>query len=99
MVQDPGAPVRAGGLRPLNSPRPVVVETRAGPDGEPEPVALVEGGRRTRGERVVETWLVEDEWWREAPIARRYYVVELVGGGLRTVYRDLAARGWFAQAS
>lgn len=93
MVADSGAAGGVAGLRPLNAPRPVVVE--AGPDGAPR--MLVEHGRRRPVAAVRDRWLVEEEWWRE-PIGRAYWAVELADGGVRTLYTDIFSGAWYAQA-
>jgi hypothetical protein len=48
-------------------------------------------------EAVRESWLVEDRWWSERPLRRRYW--ELVGerGRNLVVFHDLCAGGWFTQ--
>lgn len=98
MVEDPGAPACPDPLRPLNRPRAVEVLTGRGRDGEPEPEVLVERGRRYRVERVEDVWSVEDEWWRDRSIRRRYYRLLLAGGVVRVVYHDLTTGVWCAQA-
>ena len=65
-------------------------------------VATGEGGRPlsvdTRAvEAVRESWLVEDRWWTEAPLRRRYWEVVTADGRDLVVYRDLEGGGWFAQ--
>jgi len=47
-------------------------------------------------EAVLETWQIDDEWWRE-PISRRYVEVVLEGGGHVVLYEDLLTRNWFMQ--
>jgi len=48
-------------------------------------------------EAVRESWLVEDRWWSERPLRRRYW--ELVTGDGRNlvVFHDLESGRWFAQ--
>jgi hypothetical protein len=52
-------------------------------------------------ESLRESWLVEDRWWTDAPLRRRYW--ELVGARGRNVvvFHDLSggAGGWFVQGS
>ncbi|HEU5430127.1 MAG TPA: hypothetical protein VFU81_00605 [Thermomicrobiales bacterium] len=72
--------------------------TRPGPNGEPEPAAVVERGRRAQVERIEERWRVEDEWWRERPISRRYYRLVLAGGRILTVFHDQSDDAWHAQS-
>jgi hypothetical protein len=48
-------------------------------------------------EHVRETWLVEDRWWTDRPLRRRYW--ELVGARGRNlvVYHDLVSGSWLRQ--
>lgn len=77
------------GPRRLAVPRRVAVD--AGEDGRP----LEVGGRAV--DAVREAWLVEDRWWTDRPLRRRYFELVLEGGANAVVYRDLIAGGWFAQ--
>jgi hypothetical protein len=45
-----------------------------------------------------ESWLVEDRWWTEAPLRRRYW--ELLGSRGRNVvvFHDLVGDRWFVQS-
>lgn len=55
----------AGRLRPLNRPRPLSVET-----GEDvRPIALHLSGHCCSVEAVLETWRIDDEWWRERTVS------------------------------
>jgi hypothetical protein len=87
---------RAGGvggehanrLRALNVPEPAVV--RLDVAGRPATVA----GKTI--EVIVETWRVDDEWWR-APIVRRYHEVVVEGGGRMILFEDVMTSEWFVQ--
>jgi hypothetical protein len=46
-----------------------------------------------------ESWLVEDRWWTERPLARRYHELVSVQGRRLVVFNDLQAGGWFTQAA
>ena len=78
-----------GSIRRLATPR--AVRVRADGDGRPGAV----GGRAV--EAVRESWLVEDRWWSEEPLRRRYWEVVTADGRDLVVYRDLERGGWFAQ--
>jgi hypothetical protein len=67
------------------------MRVRTGEGGRPEAV----GDRAV--EAVRESWLVEDRWWTDAPLRRRYWEVVTADGRDLVVYRDLEAGGWFAQ--
>jgi hypothetical protein len=54
------------------------------------------------GERIEalrESWLVEDRWWTDAPLRRRYWELVSVRGRNLTVFHDLRIDGWFTQGS
>ena len=76
-------------MKRLATPRPVRVRTGEG--GRPEAV----GGRAV--EAVRESWLVEDRWWTDAPLRRRYWEVVTRDGRSTVVFRDLDAGTWFSQ--
>jgi len=90
----PGRPaLTASRVRPLNRPRPLRVE--AGDDGRPAAVWL--SGRRRAVEAVLDTWRIDDEWWRERPVSRVYYSLLLEEGQTVTVYCDLVSGRWAKQ--
>ena len=73
----------------LASPRPASVQT--GRDGLPERV----GGVAV--EAVLEDWLVEDRWWSDRPVRRRYVELVLDDGRCALVFRDLVSGRWLTQ--
>ena len=77
------------GPRQLALPRRARV--RAGAGGRP----LAVDGRHV--EAVRESWLVEDRWWTERPLRRRYWEVVTACGRDVVVFHDLVGGGWFAQ--
>ncbi len=77
------------GPKRLAAPRPV--EVTAGERGIPVQV----GGRPV--EAMVEDWLVEDRWWDERPVRRRYFELVLAGGRNVVVFRDLISSRWLFQ--
>ena len=46
---------------------------------------------------VRETWLLEDRWWGEQPLCRRYWELLMASGRNAVVFCELPARRWFAQ--
>lgn len=70
---------------------PQRVRVQAAADGRP----LSVGGRAV--ESVRESWLIEDRWWTEAPLRRRYWEVVTTCGRDLVVFRDLLAGTWYAQ--
>ena len=102
MVTDTGATGGPGRVRPfdiaqgrpLNRPRPLRVEA----DAEGRPIAVYLSGQRYAVESVLETWRIDDEWWRERTVSRAYYELALEDGRVVTVYCDLASTCWFVQS-
>lgn len=92
MSDDTSGPSR---LRPLNRPRPLRVEA----DEKGRSVAVHISGRRCAVEAVLETWRIDDEWWRQRPVSRLYWRVLLEDGRTVTVYRDLVSGRWARQNS
>ena len=84
-----GATPSSRGPRRLAPPK--AVRVRADHSGRPQQI----GGRAI--EAVRESWLVEDRWWTEAPLRRRYWEVVTADGRDLVVFRDLEAGRWFAQ--
>jgi hypothetical protein len=75
--------------RRLAEPRPVRVRAAVG--GRPEVI-----DERTV-ESVRESWLVEDRWWTDVPLRRRYWEVVTTCGRDLVVFRDLERGRWYAQ--
>ena len=78
------------GPRRLAVPRRVAVN--AAEDGRP----LVIDAREI--DAVRESWLIEDRWWTEKPLRRRYWEVVTTRGELLVVFRELdRVGGWYRQ--
>jgi hypothetical protein len=102
MVAPARAPLRTDRLRAVNEPRPVAVELDANGvptkawrskdngGGQEETAAVVEA--------VLETWRIDDEWWRKL-ISRRYFAVMLEGGSRVVLFEDLVTHEWFMQTA
>ncbi len=76
--------------RALNLPRAARVHAHGGAPSE------VNG---ERVEAVRESWLVEDRWWTEQPLRRRYWELVSARGRNLIVFHDLCSGGWFTQGS
>ncbi len=77
---------------PLNPPRPVQVTV----DEQGMPVNVARGSRPVGVAAIVDTWRIDDEWWRDE-ISRLYYRLALADETTITVYEDLVHGGWYAQ--
>ena len=82
-------PVASRGPRRLAKPKPVRVKADA--TGRPQTI----GNREV--DAVRESWLVEDRWWTDAPLKRRYWEVVTGDGRDLVVFRDLLEGRWYAQ--
>jgi len=77
------------GLKRLSMPRAVAVAV--GRRGVPADVGSV------AVDAVTEEWVVEDRWWTDEPLRRRYFELVLVDGRNVVVFRDASGGGWWAQ--
>jgi hypothetical protein len=79
----------------MTGPRRLAVPQRArvATDADGQPCAV--DGYAVDGIR--ETWLLEDRWWTEEPLRRRYWEVVTTSGSDRVVFHDLIAGGWWRQ--
>lgn len=87
-ISDPGIG-GPGGLRQLGIPAPV--DVRAGADGQP----LVVDGQAI--DSVRDTWLLEDRWWTDQPLRRRYWELVTTDGRNLVVFRDIHSGSWWVQ--
>ncbi|MBV9820256.1 MAG: hypothetical protein JOZ07_18145 [Solirubrobacterales bacterium] len=77
------------GPRRLAVPRTATV--RAGEGGRPQVV----DGREV--DAVRESWLIEDRWWTERPLRRRYWEIVTTCGRNEVVFHDLLDDRWWRQ--
>jgi hypothetical protein len=77
------------GPRRLSIHRRVAVTADA--DGSPQQV----DGRAV--DAIRECWLIEDRWWTERPLRRRYWEVVTVDGRDEVVFCDLRSGRWWRQ--
>ncbi len=111
MVANTRKAARAGGIRSLDAPLPVRVEVDA--DGRPIAISVPKsrGAVRKKNSKrelpcqwrqvseVLDSWRIDDEWWRKAPIARVYYRVVMEDDRSVTVFHDLATGEWYGQGN
>lgn len=71
---------------------PEPARVRSGEGGRP----LAVDGREV--DAVRESWLIEDRWWTDQPIRRRYWEVVTADGRNLVVFRDIHHGGaWYRQ--
>jgi hypothetical protein len=79
--------------------------TRPPLPGEPTPVDVLERNNQPavvageRVEEVLEFWVVQNGWWTEHAVNRRYWEVVTVRGRRIVVFHDLETGGWCTQAA
>ena len=85
--------------RSLNAPRPARVRSERSDPTRPGGTRIPVEVDGEAIESLRESWLVEDRWWTDAPLRRRYW--ELVGGRGRNVvvFHDLCSGRWYRQRS
>ncbi len=93
MFWKPHEPVsHADTIRLLNQPRPLAIEA----DDSGLPRRIGSGGGQQRVASIIDVWRIDGEWWRTT-ISRRYFLVALEDGVIRTVFQDLIGDGWYEQ--
>ena len=75
------------GPRRIGEPRPARVRA----DGAGRPLEV--DGRTV--DTVRESWLIEDRWWTDQPLRRRYWEVVTTCGRNVVVFRELEEQRWF----
>jgi hypothetical protein len=73
------------------------MEVQADAQGHPMAVRKRGWPRPRRVAAIQDRWRIDDEWWRERPVSRWYYLILLDHGALLTLYHDLLANTWFEQ--
>ena len=78
-------------------PRRIAEPQPAGVQADAAGLPLAVDGRAV--DAIRESWLVEDRWWTERPLRRRYWEVVTTCGRNIVVFRDLVERerGWYRQ--
>ena len=104
-------PPRPVDLRSLNLPVPVEVAEDSQqrpvsitmplparrPNARSNRQAAARKGRTLKVASIDDLWQVDDEWWRERPISRRYYQVTTEDDRQLTVFRDQTNGSWHWQ--
>jgi hypothetical protein len=76
--------------RPTGSNRPARSRRPAQPNQIPTPARLAVTA-------INDLWQVDDEWWRERPISRRYYQITTQNDRRLTIFRDQVNGSWYWQ--
>ena len=96
MVPSSRTAARPDRVHTLKLPSPIEVTLHAH-SGAPQRIFTRQHWRDVA--EVLDTWLVETEWWRPAPVRRRYFQILLSDGVTYTLFQDLLDAHWYAQAA
>lgn len=96
MVPSSRAAARPDRVHTLKLPSPIEVALHVH-HGTPQRICTRQHWREVA--EVLDTWLVETEWWRPAPVRRRYFQLLLADGVTFTLFQDLLDECWYAQAA
>ena len=90
VVEDAMERPTAVALPPTISNRPTRSRRPAQPDQIPTLTRLAVTS-------ISDLWQVDDEWWRERPISRRYYQITTSNDRRLTIFRDQVNGSWYWQ--
>lgn len=93
MVHHPRKTPGLSSLRPLNPPAPIEVEENE----RQRPTSITLKGQRVKVASIDDLWEIDQEWWREKPIARIYYEVTLEDDRRVIIFRDQVTDKWYRQ--
>ena len=79
----------------MAGPRRLAVPTRASVSAAADGRPLVVEGRSV--DAVRESWLIEDRWWTDRPLRRRYWEVITACGRNVVAFHDLERGAWWTQ--
>ena len=79
----------------MTGPRRLAVPTRATVWAEADGCPLTVDGLAV--DAVRESWLIEDRWWTERPLRRRYWELVTTCGRNLVVFHDLTGGTWWRQ--
>ncbi len=79
----------------MTSPRRLFVPRRIAVLAGADDLPRVVDGRTV--EAIRESWLVEDRWWTDRPLRRRYWEIVTSSGRNEVVFCDLISRRWWRQ--
>ncbi|PKB71355.1 MAG: hypothetical protein BZY87_05735 [SAR202 cluster bacterium Io17-Chloro-G6] len=80
--------------------RPISITLPPARSGSRSPTGsrrLAQEGRSLMIASINDLWQVDDEWWRERPISRRYYQITTQDEQRLTIFRDQLNAQWYWQ--
>jgi len=79
----------------MSGPRRLAVPRRVSVVASDEGVPRLVDNREV--DAVRESWLVEDRWWTDRPVRRRYWEIVTICGRDEIVFHDLVSGRWWRQ--
>jgi hypothetical protein len=79
----------------VTGPRRLAVPRRVAVSADDDAQPLVIDNRVV--DSVRESWLVEDRWWTDRPLRRRYWEIVTTCGRDEVVFHDLESGRWWRQ--
>jgi hypothetical protein len=79
----------------VSGPRRLAVPRRVAVAADDDGCPLFVDSREI--DSVRESWLVEDRWWTDRPLRRRYWEAVTVDGRDEVVFHDLQSGRWWRQ--
>jgi CO dehydrogenase/acetyl-CoA synthase delta subunit len=79
----------------MSGPRRLAIPRRVSVGADDEGRPLLVDSRAV--DSVRESWLVEDRWWTERPLRRRYWEIVTTCGRNEVVFHDLESGRWWRQ--
>ncbi len=93
MVQNTGEKANVNPGRAVNEPKPLEVVI----DSEKMPHKIKIRGIWKFVIGIQDIWKIDDEWWREKPISRVYYMCILRTEEALVIFHDLITNNWYRQ--
>jgi len=91
VVEDTRKTLCPGAFKPLNTPEQLtVVESHGLP-------SALKGKRRQAVAAILDSWRIDDEWWRAEPLSRIYFEILLDSGQRLVIFKDLRLECWYRQ--
>ena len=79
----------------MTGPRRLAVHRRVAVESADDGSPLTVDGRDV--DALSESWLVEDRWWTDRPLRRRYWEIVTTCGRNEVVFHDLVSGRWWRQ--
>jgi hypothetical protein len=59
--------------------------------------SALKGKQRQGVAAILDSWRIDDEWWRSEPLSRIYFEIMLDSGQRLVIFKDLRLECWYRQ--